>query len=156
MPAVEGFHALSSHLHHIGLWPLARLVQVGMRVVFGVYLPATTLIGKGTVLSNNGLGTVIHSGARIGANCVISSNVSIGCRSRHEGVPVIGDGCFIGTGARVLGPVRVGDGSVIGANAVVIDDVPVHSVAVGVPAKVIRTGIDVRELVEMPSDEMDF
>lgn len=40
----------------------------------------------------------------------------------------------------VVGPgVRIGRGAVVGANAVVLDDVPDHSVAVGAPARAIRT-----------------
>ena len=51
---------------------------------------------------------------------------------------VIEDGAWIGAGAAVLDGVRVGAGAVVGANAVVTRDVPPRTVAVGVPAKVVR------------------
>jgi acetyltransferase-like isoleucine patch superfamily enzyme len=51
----------------------------------------------------------------------------------------IGDGCFIGIGAVILPNVRIGEGAVIGSNAVVTHDIPAYSVAVGQPARVIRT-----------------
>ena len=35
--------------------------------------------------------------------------------------------------------VTIGEGAVIGANAVVTHDIPAYSVAVGIPAKVIKT-----------------
>jgi serine O-acetyltransferase len=54
---------------------------------------------------------------------------------------VIGAGAYIGTGARILGPVCIGQNSVIGANAVVLQDVPANSVAVGIPARIIRENI---------------
>ncbi|MEN0072458.1 MAG: hypothetical protein AAGC63_15885 [Propionicimonas sp.] len=38
----------------------------------------------------------------------------------------------------MLQGVTIGDGSVIGAGAVVTRDIPAHSLAAGVPAKVIR------------------
>ena len=38
----------------------------------------------------------------------------------------------------ILGGVSIGDGAVIGANSVVTKDIPAYSVAVGVPAKVVK------------------
>lgn len=52
---------------------------------------------------------------------------------------VLDDGCWLGENV-VIGPgVRVGRGAVIGANAVVLADVPDHCVAVGAPARVVRS-----------------
>jgi len=51
---------------------------------------------------------------------------------------VIGDGSWLGFGSVVLPGVTIGKHCVIGANAVVTSDIPDYSVAVGVPAKVIR------------------
>ena len=42
----------------------------------------------------------------------------------------------------MLGGVTIGEGCVIGAGAVVTKDIPPHSVAVGNPARVIRTITD--------------
>jgi len=51
---------------------------------------------------------------------------------------VIEDDCDLGVGAVVLPGVRIGKGAQIGAGAVVTEDVPSYSIAVGVPAKVVR------------------
>ncbi|PSB28642.1 acyltransferase [Chlorogloea sp. CCALA 695] len=61
----------------------------------------------------------------------------------RQGV-VIEDNCWLGYGVKVLDGVTIGEGSVIGAGAVVTKNIPPYSVAVGVPAKVVRS----RQLVE--------
>jgi len=51
----------------------------------------------------------------------------------------IGEDVWIASGVRILDGVRIGKGCVIGAGAVVTRSLPDYSVAVGVPAKVIKT-----------------
>jgi acetyltransferase-like isoleucine patch superfamily enzyme len=54
----------------------------------------------------------------------------------------IGEGAWLGQNV-VVGPgVRIGRGAVVGANSVVLGDVPDHAVAVGAPARVVRTLIE--------------
>jgi acetyltransferase-like isoleucine patch superfamily enzyme len=50
----------------------------------------------------------------------------------------IGPGCWIGAKVTILGGVKIGKGCVIGAGSLVQKDIPDWSVAVGVPARVIR------------------
>lgn len=50
----------------------------------------------------------------------------------------IGDDCWIGGNTTVMPGVTIGKGCTIGAGSVVTKDVPEFSVAVGVPAKVIK------------------
>jgi len=51
----------------------------------------------------------------------------------------IGNNVYIGFGAVILPGVTIGDNVVIGACALVSKDIPSNSVAVGVPARVIKT-----------------
>ena len=53
-----------------------------------------------------------------------------------------GDGVLLGAGATILGNVKVGAGSLVGACSLVLDDIMPHSVAVGVPAKVVGQTTD--------------
>ena len=66
--------------------------------------------------------------------------------------PKVEDGVLLGAGATVLGPVRIGEGCQVGAGTLVISDLPPHSVAVGVPARIIGSFVDV---TEQPSVEMN-
>lgn len=77
----------------------------------------------------------------IGEGVTIQQGVTVGVRQRGDGTsPVIQDGCVIGAGAVILGNVTVGEGAVIGANSVVLTDIPPRAVAVGAPARVVRSG----------------
>ncbi len=100
----------------------------------GAEIPLNCNIGGG-LLINHPNGIVIHPEARIGANCLIMQQVTVGTRDK-TGVPDIGGHVDIGAGAKILGPVRIGDHAKIGANAVVVSDVPSGVVATGVPAKI--------------------
>ena len=52
---------------------------------------------------------------------------------------VIEDGAHIGIGAIIMPGVTIGECAVIGAGAVVTKDIPPYSLAIGVPAKVVKT-----------------
>lgn len=53
----------------------------------------------------------------------------------------IGKYCQIGARSLIMPGITIGDHTVIGAGSVVTKDIPPNSIAVGNPAKVIRTGI---------------
>lgn len=81
---------------------------------------------------------------KIGRRCLIASQTGIYANNHREyglsreGI-TIEDNCWLGTGVKVLDGVTIGKSSVIGAGSVVTKDIPPNSVAVGVPAKVIKT-----------------
>ena len=81
---------------------------------------------------------VVSGGAKLGRNCKLNSDVTIGEQGRlhHHGNALIGDNVYIGTGARIIGAVRIADGVVIGANAVVTKDIlEPNTIWAGSPAK---------------------
>ena len=56
------------------------------------------------------------------------------------GAPItIGDNCWLASNVTVCAGVKIGNNCVIGAGAIVTKDIPDNSLAVCVPAKVIRT-----------------
>lgn len=102
-------------------------------VVTGADIPLTCQIGGGLLLPHPN-GIVIHPDAKIGVNCLIFHQVTLGSRG-GSGVPEIAGHVDIGAGAKILGPVRVGAHARIGANAVVIRDVEPYGVATGYPER---------------------
>ena len=66
--------------------------------------------------------------------------------ARQKGV-IIHSGVYVGAGAIILHGITIGENTVLGAGAVVTRDVPPYTVAVGLPAKVVKNikpGIDVQ------------
>jgi serine O-acetyltransferase len=76
---------------------------------------------------------VIGSGVKIGKNCVIYHDVTMG-QNRGK-YPQIGENVIIYPGAKVIGDVKIGDNVVIGANAVVTQNVGDNQIVCGIPAK---------------------
>ena len=107
---------------------IAKVLSKINRIVFTCDISPRVHISKTTGLRHQGLGVVIHPNAVIGENVVIRQHVSIGTNAKPgQGglAPKIGNGVM-------------GNNVVIGANAVVLKDVPDDSIAVGVPAKIIK------------------
>lgn len=103
-------------------------------IISGADIPINTRIGGGLLLPHPN-GVVIHADARIGPNCLIFQQVTIG--TRGGGLPVIGGHVDIGAGAKILGEITIGDHARIGANAVVVTNIPAGKTAVGVPARIV-------------------
>ena len=111
-------------------WVLGRLLTTVWRPEATLFLNAGA-IGPGLFIQH-GFATIVTA-ERVGANCWINQQVTIGFKDR-SGSPVLEDEVVVHAGAKVIGPVTVGRGSTVGANAVVVRDVPPGTTAVGVPA----------------------
>ncbi|GAB3286723.1 sugar O-acetyltransferase [Pseudoclavibacter terrae] len=107
-------------------------------------------IGDGTFV-NVGLVALDVTPITIGAHCQIGPNVQLltpthplDPEPRREGFeagePItLGDNVWLGGGVIVCPGVTIGENTVVGAGAVVTKDLPPNVVAVGNPARVIRT-----------------
>ncbi len=74
------------------------------------------------------------------APCKVGSYVVVGHSAILHGCK-IDDFCLIGMGAKILTGAKIGTGCIIGAGTVVLEGftIPPGSLAVGIPAKVVRT-----------------
>lgn len=110
--------------------------------ILGIEIPWKTRVGRGLVLFH-GTGVVVNDRAVIGSNVVLRHCTTIGVGRTGplgEGdAPVIGSNVDVGSNVCIIGGVFVGDNSVIGAGSVVVSNIPPFSVAVGNPARVIKS-----------------
>lgn len=136
------------YLHHVPVLP--NVIHTLMLLLFHCHVPYQLEAGEGFELGYWGMGVVIHPQARIGRNVFVAQGVTIGGRGEGRGLPEIGNDVFVAAGAKVLGEIVIGDGSVIGANAVVIRSIPPRCSVGGVPARILRENIDVRQLTGWP------
>ncbi|MCT4781650.1 MULTISPECIES: acetyltransferase [Exiguobacterium] len=105
-------------------------------------------IGAGAVVM---AGAVINPSTTIGPHCIINTMASVDHDCRVDAFASVGPGThlggnvhvmghsFVGIGATVIHQVTIGSESVIGAGATVVHDIPNNVIAIGSPAKPIRT-----------------
>lgn len=84
-------------------------------------------------------GIVVNGNARLGKNCRLHGNNTIGNNGKDNAVPRIGDNVDIGAGAKVIGDVQIAENVTIGAGAVVVDScLEKGTILVGVPARPLK------------------
>jgi serine O-acetyltransferase len=138
------FHPLVTHPNPLvrkAASPIGAIVQKLAETVSGVLLPNRAEIGPGLYVGHFGP-IIINQHARIGANCYLGHNTTLGNSGRSDRVddddaPVLGDRVYLGAGAVAIGPITIGDDCVLGANATVTKSLPARAVAVGNPAKIV-------------------
>lgn len=78
----------------------------------------------------------VNADARVGNNCRLHTGVIIG--ASHNGVPKIGDNCYIGSGAKIYNNIEIGDNCIIAPNAVVTKSFESNCILGGIPATIIK------------------
>ncbi len=100
-----------------------------------------TCVMAGAIINPNttiGINSVINTGVIIEQWLFIGNNIFVSPGSILAGGITVKDNSFIGMGSKILEGRIIGNNVTIGAGAVVTNDIPDNSVAVGVPAKVIK------------------
>ena len=105
---------------------------------YGIEIFSNMNIGKGLVIGHWGR-IIINGDAKIGEQCMVTHNVTIGrdIRGKRKGVPTIGNRVAIRTNSTVVGNIIIGDDVLIAPNTFVNFDVPANSIVIGNPARII-------------------
>ena len=150
-----GVHALIAYrvthlLWGIGLKFIARGLSQLARLITGIEIHPAAIIGKRFFI-DHGMGVVIGETSEIGNNVFIYQGVTLGGLATKTGKrhPTVFDNVVIGAGAKILGPIKIGCNTKIGSGSVVLQDVPEYSTVIGVPGRVVFSGIS----SEMEDDE---
>lgn len=158
-----GLHAIVAHrlahgLHRNGVPFVPRLISQLTRFFTGIEIHPGAQIGCGFFI-DHGMGVVIGETTIIGNDVTLYQGVTLGGTGKQSGKrhPTIEEGAVIGVGASVLGDITVGAGARVGGGAVVVKDVPPHTTAVGIPARIVAwrdpiTG-ETRRRAQMPDPE---
>ncbi|MEO1428866.1 MAG: acyltransferase [Cyanobacteria bacterium J06633_8] len=131
-----------------------RNVDIGALDNTHIYIDKGTFIGVGASVAGPG-------NVKIGKRCLIAARCGIFANNHKYADPfkyiadqgvtcqgiTIEDDCWLGHAVTVIDGVTIGKGSVIGAGAVVTKDIPPYSIAVGMPARVIKS--------RLPEDSID-
>lgn len=128
MLAEQGFELISA-IHPTAC--VSQSAKVGRNVVIaaGAIVCAEARIDDSAIVNT---AAVVDHECEIGEAAHICPTVALGGRVR------VGAEAFVGLGAKVIPCISIGERAIVGAGAVVIADIPAHTTAVGVPAKVIK------------------
>jgi len=123
----------------VDIGPFAHLRR-GAHLMSGVHMGNFGEVKDSTLGPGTKMGHFSYIGdAEIGPRVNIGAG-TITCNfdGEKKNPTTIGEGAFIGSDTMLVAPVEIGKGAHTGAGAVVTKDVPDDSMAVGVPARVIR------------------
>ena len=141
----------------VDFFDLGGVVRIGkcgtLNAMIGCYREVNVRIGHLTTI-NGARMSVMDSEVILGNDCMLADNITFQPNDQHavfdlENLKklnlgkniVVEDHVWIGIGACLLAGARVGRGAIIGAGSIVTSEIPPFSLAVGVPARVIRENV---------------
>lgn len=112
------------------------------------YVHASAKIGKGSVIFAKavvqpdviiGEHVIINSASVVDHDCSVASFSHLCPGSKLAGNVTIGRGVMLGTGANVIPGRNINEYSLVGSGSTVISDIEAYSVAVGSPARIVKS-----------------
>lgn len=111
----------------------SAIISSFAKVSKGCTILANAVINVNAVV---GIGSIINTETIIEHDCIVGDYVNISPKVAMAGHTKIGNLTFIGIGCTIIDNIIIGNEVILGAGAVVVYNIPPHSVAMGVPAKV--------------------
>lgn len=113
-------------------------------------------IGEGSTFESAHLAaTEPNCSITVGKDCMFSNEIEVRTGDSHSIIDeltkerinyaenvALGDHVWVGAKATILKGVNIGSNSIISTGAIVTSDIPANSIAAGIPAKVIKTGVN--------------
>jgi sugar O-acyltransferase (sialic acid O-acetyltransferase NeuD family) len=125
----------------------ATIVHPASHVSDTAILGGGTIVGAGAVVgayTTLGRHVMVNRGALVGHHTEIGDYVSIQAGANVAGSCRVGAATFVAMGAVVADHLTIGSQVVVGAGAVVVSDVPDRVQVVGIPARIVKEGIEGR------------
>lgn len=100
------------------------------------------IICAGNMITTNieiGDFVILNLGCTVGHDTVIKDYAAFMPSCNISGEVLIEEGVYCGTGVKIINQTSIGEYATIGAGAVITKPIPSRCVAVGVPAKVVKT-----------------
>lgn len=119
-------------------WMKKNRVQISQYYSNKIYKKYKCIISPKAEIGSNltlphPLGIIIGEGVKIGDNCTIYQNVTLGRKNMNIAeYPTIGNNVIIYCNSAVIGDIEIGDNSIIGCNSVILKSVAQNSTCVGV------------------------
>jgi sugar O-acyltransferase (sialic acid O-acetyltransferase NeuD family) len=123
----------------------ATLVHPTASVSGSSYVGEGSIISPGVIVAAKtriGRYVILNRGALIGHHTEVGDLTTVGPGANIAGSCMVGRSSFIGMGAIINDHITVGSGSVVGSGAVVTRNVPDNVQVVGIPARIVKEGIE--------------
>lgn len=134
--------AIVNRMQTYGDLNFAALVHSSVLKSDYVEIGAGSIITAGCILTTQitlGQHSIVNLACTIGHDVVAGDFCTLAPQVAVSGNVVFGDGVEVGTGSIIIQGLSLGQGSFIGAGAVVSKDIPSNVLAVGCPARQVKT-----------------